>query len=81
MTPYPVDAFHVEALKEAIGAEVRILEQELREQTRRDKVREAFRNNSRETRIEQLGRRVKPATFPRAPVFYTEETKRSGHQR
>jgi hypothetical protein len=77
---YPIDRFHVEQQKEAIGADVRLLEQELRQRTRQEQVRKAFRGTSLKTQLEQLGRNVKPSTFRRAPIFYTEETKRSGHQ-
>jgi hypothetical protein len=77
---YPIDAFHIEQQKEAVGAEVRILEQELRQRTRREQVRKAFEGTSLKTRIEQLGRRLKPATFRRDPMFYTEETTRTGHR-
>jgi hypothetical protein len=77
---YPIDRFHVEQQKEAIGADIRLLEQELLERTRRERVRKAFRGTSLKTQLEQLGRNVKPAPFPRAPIFFTEETKRSGHQ-
>jgi hypothetical protein len=77
---YPVDRFHVQQQKDAIGAEVRILEQEMRQRTRQEQVRKAFRGTSLKTQLEQLGRNVKPTTFPRAPMFYTEETSRTGQR-
>jgi hypothetical protein len=77
---YAIDRFHVEQQKEAIGAVVRILEQELRQRTRRERVRKAFEGTSLKTQLEQLGRNVKPATYRRAPMFYTEETSRNGQR-
>jgi hypothetical protein len=77
---YPIDRFHIEQQKEAMGADIRLLEQELRERTRREQVRKAFEGTSLKTRLEQLGRNVKPATYRRAPMFYTEETSRTGQR-
>jgi hypothetical protein len=77
---YPIDRFHVQQQKDAIGADVRLLEQELRQRTRQEQVRKAFRGTSLKTQLEQLGRNVKPATYRRAPMFYTEETSRIGQR-
>jgi hypothetical protein len=88
---YPIDRFHVEHTKEAVAAGVRILEQELDGQGRRKQEQERLSRDLidvglalRRKRLQRLDKRAKrfppmPGTRP-APIFFTEETERSGHQ-
>jgi hypothetical protein len=88
---YPIDRFHVEHTKEAVAAEVRILEQELDGQGRRKQERERLSRDVidvglalQRKRLESLEKRAK--RFPpmpgtrQAPLFFTEETSRTGQR-
>jgi negative regulator of genetic competence, sporulation and motility len=66
--------------KSRIASELKTLESELRQQTHRHRVRKAFKETSLQTQLEQLQRNLEPATHPRGPLFFTEETTRSGHR-
>jgi hypothetical protein len=88
---YPIDHFHVEALKESIGADARQLEQELDGQGRRKQQQERLSRDVidvglalQRKRLESLEKRAK--RFPpmpgtrQAPLFFTEETSRTGQR-
>jgi hypothetical protein len=86
---YPIDRFHVEQQKEAVGAEVRLLEQELYEQGHRKRERLSrdlidvglALQRKRLQNLEKRAKRFPPMPGTRqAPLFFTEETSRTGQQ-